>query len=65
MFNAGSSTRLGLQNQDWEKVVPMKALKSKVVLFLHNFLQPSSDTGQVIGSFVEVSIVQIVFFLEY
>jgi len=42
----------------------MKVLKSKIELVLHSLLESSSNTSQIIGSFIEISIVQVVFLLE-
>jgi hypothetical protein len=43
----------------------MKVLKSKAELFLRRLLEASSYASQIVGSFIEIPIVQIVFLLEY
>lgn len=62
---SSSFTRLGLHDQNWVKVISMKVLKSKTELSLRRLLKPSSHASQIIGSFIEIAIVQIVLLLEY
>jgi hypothetical protein len=43
----------------------MKILKSKTKVFLNRLSNASRHASQIISSFVEIAIVQIVFILQY